>query len=117
MTLKSVAYGLPTGLGLSTDQFVGVGSGGQLVVSTALDADAKVTWTVPQQPLTAVSGETVVVIEHNMDIIKIADHIIDLGPEGGFRGGEILFHGTPEQMVKKAKEKSYTAKYLALELA
>ena len=57
MTLKSVAYGLPTGLGLSTDQFVGVGSGGQLVVSTALDADAKVTWTVPQQPLTAVSGD------------------------------------------------------------
>jgi excinuclease ABC subunit A len=52
-----------------------------------------------------------------MDIIKIADHIIDLGPEGGFRGGEILFHGTPEQMVKKAKGKSYTAKYLALELA
>lgn len=62
-------------------------------------------------------GNTVLVIEHNMDIIKIADHIIDLGPEGGFRGGEILFHGTPEQMVKKAKEKSYTAKYLALELA
>ncbi|MEY4288108.1 MAG: hypothetical protein RLZZ30_196 [Bacteroidota bacterium] len=62
-------------------------------------------------------GNTVLVIEHNMDIIKIADHIIDLGPEGGFRGGEILFHGTPEQMVKKAKGKSYTAKYLALELA
>ncbi len=62
-------------------------------------------------------GNTVLVIEHNMDIIKIADHIIDLGPEGGFRGGEILFHGTPEQMVKKAKEKSYTAKYLALELS
>jgi excinuclease ABC subunit A len=62
-------------------------------------------------------GNTVLVIEHNMDIIKIADHIIDLGPEGGFRGGEILFTGTPEQMVKKAKEKSYTAKYLDMELA
>ncbi len=61
-------------------------------------------------------GNTVLVIEHNMDIIKIADHIIDLGPEGGFRGGEILFTGTPEQMVKKAKEKSYTAKYLDMEL-
>jgi excinuclease ABC subunit A len=62
-------------------------------------------------------GNTVLVIEHNMDIIKIADHIVDLGPEGGFRGGEILFTGTPEQMVKKAKEKSYTAKYLGMELA
>lgn len=62
-------------------------------------------------------GNTVLVIEHNMDIIKIADHIIDLGPEGGFRGGEILFTGTPEQMIKKAKEKSYTAKYLDMELA
>ena len=62
-------------------------------------------------------GNTVLVIEHNMDIIKIADHIIDLGPEGGFRGGEILFTGTPEQMIKKAQGKSHTAKYLALELS
>ncbi len=62
-------------------------------------------------------GNTVLVIEHNMDIIKIADHIIDMGPEGGYRGGEILFHGTPEQMVKKVKGKSHTATYLALELA
>lgn len=61
-------------------------------------------------------GNTVLVIEHNMDIIKIADHIIDLGPEGGFRGGNILFNGTPEQMVKKAQAKSHTAKYLAPEL-
>ena len=61
-------------------------------------------------------GNSVLVIEHNMDIIKIADHIIDLGPEGGFRGGEILFTGTPEQMIKKAQDKSHTAKYLALEL-
>ena len=62
-------------------------------------------------------GNTVLVIEHNMDIIKIADHIIDLGPEGGFRGGDILFTGTPEQMIKKAQGKSHTAKYLALELS
>ena len=62
-------------------------------------------------------GNTVLVIEHNMDIIKIADYIIDLGPEGGFRGGEILFKGTPEQMIKKAQGKSHTAKYLALELS
>jgi excinuclease ABC subunit A len=61
-------------------------------------------------------GNTVLVIEHNMDIIKIADHLIDLGPEGGFRGGTILFTGTPEQMVKKAQAKSHTAKYLALEM-
>lgn len=62
-------------------------------------------------------GNTVLVIEHNMDIIKIADHIIDIGPEGGYRGGEILFHGTPEQMVKKVKGTSHTATYLAMELA
>ncbi len=61
-------------------------------------------------------GNTVLVIEHNMDIIKIADHLIDLGPEGGFRGGAILFTGTPEQMIKKAQDKSHTAKYLAMEM-
>jgi excinuclease ABC subunit A len=46
-------------------------------------------------------GNTVVVIEHNMEVIKVADHIIDLGPEGGQRGGEIVCEGTPEEMVKK----------------
>jgi excinuclease ABC subunit A len=61
-------------------------------------------------------GNTVLVIEHNMDIIKIADHLIDLGPEGGFRGGNILFTGTPEQMIKKALDKSHTAKYLTMEM-
>ena len=59
------------------------------------------------------NGNTVLVIEHNMDIIKVADHIIDLGPEGGNKGGNILFEGTPEQMIK-IKE-SHTAKYLAEE--
>jgi len=55
-------------------------------------------------------GNTVVIIEHNMDIIKVADHIIDLGPEGGDRGGELLAEGTPEE-VAKAKG-SYTGKFL-----
>ena len=59
-------------------------------------------------------GNTVLVIEHNMDVIKVADHIIDLGPEGGDGGGEILFEGTPEELIKV--DKSYTAKFLAAEL-
>lgn len=61
-------------------------------------------------------GNTVLVIEHNLDLIKVADYIVDVGPEGGKEGGEILFSGTPEQMIKKAQERSHTAKYLALEL-
>ena len=59
-------------------------------------------------------GNTVLVIEHNMDVIKVADHIIDLGPEGGDGGGDILFEGTPEELAKV--ERSYTAKFLASEL-
>ncbi|MBO9620268.1 MAG: excinuclease ABC subunit UvrA [Niabella sp.] len=59
-------------------------------------------------------GNTVLVIEHNMDVIKVADHIIDLGPEGGDGGGRILFEGTPEALVK-CKE-SYTGVYLKEEL-
>ncbi|MDO4190100.1 MAG: excinuclease ABC subunit UvrA [Bacteroidales bacterium] len=55
-------------------------------------------------------GHTVVVIEHNLDIIKCADHIIDLGPEGGAEGGYIVASGTPEQVAKAPN--SYTAKYL-----
>jgi excinuclease ABC subunit A len=60
-------------------------------------------------------GNTVIVIEHNMDVIKVADHIIDLGPEGGKNGGEILCAGTPEKIAKI--KKSYTAKFLKEELA
>ena len=56
------------------------------------------------------SGNTVVIIEHNMEVIKTADHIIDLGPEGGDGGGQILAEGTPEQVVKV--KASYTGKYL-----
>ena len=55
-------------------------------------------------------GATVIIIEHNLDVIKQADYIIDLGPEGGFRGGEVVFAGTPEEIIKC--EKSYTGKYL-----
>ncbi|MBQ7689482.1 MAG: excinuclease ABC subunit UvrA [Clostridia bacterium] len=55
-------------------------------------------------------GNTVVVIEHNLDVIKCADHIIDLGPEGGDNGGEVLAAGTPEEVARI--EKSYTGQYL-----
>ena len=56
-------------------------------------------------------GNSVVVIEHNLDVIKTADWIIDLGPEGGVKGGEIVAEGTPEQVVKV--KRSYTGRYLA----
>ncbi|KPL67941.1 excinuclease ABC subunit A [Erythrobacter sp. SG61-1L] len=56
-------------------------------------------------------GNSVVVIEHNLDVIKTADWILDLGPEGGIRGGEIVAQGTPEQVVKEPR--SYTGQYLA----
>ncbi|MDR0685989.1 MAG: excinuclease ABC subunit UvrA [Dysgonamonadaceae bacterium] len=59
-------------------------------------------------------GNTVIVIEHNLDVIKCADHIIDMGPEGGRKGGEILFEGTPEMMVKSGK--GYTAQFLKDEI-
>jgi excinuclease ABC subunit A len=59
-------------------------------------------------------GNTVLVIEHNMDVIKVADHIIDIGPEGGDGGGRILFEGVPEGLIK-VKE-SFTGKFLAAEL-
>ena len=55
-------------------------------------------------------GNSIIVIEHNLDVIKTADYIIDLGPEGGDGGGRIIAAGTPENIVK-VKE-SYTAKYL-----
>lgn len=56
------------------------------------------------------AGATVIIIEHNLDVIKLADYIIDLGPEGGNRGGTVQFEGTPEELVKKCN--SYTAQYL-----
>lgn len=59
-------------------------------------------------------GNTVLVIEHNMDVIKCADHIIDLGPDGGSKGGHIIFEGTPEQLAKQ--KDNFTGVYLVKEL-
>lgn len=60
-------------------------------------------------------GNSVLIIEHNMDVIKLADHIIDLGPDGGERGGRIIFEGSPEKLIKE--KESLTGKYLKIELA
>jgi excinuclease ABC subunit A len=62
-------------------------------------------------------GNTVLVIEHNLDIIKVADYIVDIGPEGGKGGGKIVCSGTPEHLVKKGLNVSHTARYLQQELA
>jgi excinuclease ABC subunit A len=59
-------------------------------------------------------GNTVLVIEHNMDVIKVADHLIDLGPEGGDGGGQLLYEGTPEGLVKV--KASHTGRFLKAEL-
>jgi excinuclease ABC subunit A len=55
-------------------------------------------------------GNTVIVIEHNLDVIKTADWVIDLGPDGGDEGGEIIAEGTPEEIAKNLR--SYTGEYL-----
>ena len=60
-------------------------------------------------------GNTVLVIEHNMDIVKVADHVIDMGPEGGHGGGQIVARGTPEEVVMMGR--GHTAPFLAKELA
>ena len=59
-------------------------------------------------------GNTVIVIEHNLDVIKTADYIIDIGPEGGDKGGTIVAHGTPEEIA--ANPNSYTGKYIDMML-
>lgn len=59
-------------------------------------------------------GNTVLVIEHNLDMIKVADHIVDIGPEGGNGGGTVLFEGLPEDLIKV--KSSHTAQYLKEEL-
>ncbi len=59
-------------------------------------------------------GNTVLIIEHNLDVIKMADHIIDIGLEGGYAGGKILFEGTPEELIKH--KTSHTAKFLKIEM-
>ena len=60
-------------------------------------------------------GNTILIIEHNMDVIKLADYIIDIGPEGGKNGGEVVAKGTPEEIIKS--KKSFTAPFLKLELS
>ena len=60
-------------------------------------------------------GNTIIVIEHNLDVIKSADYIIDMGPEGGRRGGQLLFAGTPEAMIQQ-EINSFTAPFLKEEL-
>ena len=55
-------------------------------------------------------GNTVIVIEHNMDVMKLADHIIDIGPDGGTKGGQVVFEGSPEKMIQEAD--TITAQYL-----
>jgi excinuclease ABC subunit A len=59
-------------------------------------------------------GNTVIIIEHNLDVIKLADHIIDMGPEGGRGGGNVLTTGTPEEVAKS--KKGYTPRFLREEL-
>ena len=59
-------------------------------------------------------GNTVLIIEHNMDVIKLADYIIDIGPEGGKGGGQLVAKGTPEEIIKV--KKSYTGEFLKKEL-
>ena len=59
-------------------------------------------------------GNTVLVIEHNLDVVKLSDHIIDIGKEGGEKGGKVLCEGTPEEII--LKKNSYTAKFLKKEL-
>jgi excinuclease ABC subunit A len=59
-------------------------------------------------------GNTVLIIEHNMDVIKLADYIIDMGPEGGDKGGQVIVEGTPEKVAKN--KKSHTAVFLRKEL-
>ncbi len=59
-------------------------------------------------------GNTVIVIEHNMDVIKMADYIVDLGKDGGKAGGEVIFSGPPEKLVECSE--SYTARFLEHEL-
>jgi excinuclease ABC subunit A len=60
-------------------------------------------------------GNTVLIIEHNMDVIKVADYLIDMGPEGGNAGGQLLASGTPEQIAKD--KNSHTGRFLKKELS
>jgi excinuclease ABC subunit A len=59
-------------------------------------------------------GNTVIIIEHNMDVIKVSDYVIDMGPEGGHRGGAVVCVGTPEEVAKV--KASHTGRFLKMEL-
>lgn len=61
------------------------------------------------------NGHTIVVVEHNIDLIKVADHVIDLGLSGGNQGGQLIFQGTPEELAKN--KQSYTASFLSTKLS
>jgi excinuclease ABC subunit A len=60
-------------------------------------------------------GNTILIIEHNLDVVKVCDHVIDVGPEGGEKGGSIILEGTPEEVAKS--KKGFTAAFLKKELA
>jgi excinuclease ABC subunit A len=60
-------------------------------------------------------GNTILIIEHNLDVVKVSDYVIDIGPEGGEKGGKILLEGTPEEVAKS--KKGFTAPFLKAELA
>ena len=96
---------------------LGVGSFGPLALGKddpnygAITTTPKLAWrNYPLLQRLTEAGNTVLVIEHNLDVIKVADHIIDLGPEGGDLGGELVFAGTPEDCAKC--ERSYTGQFL-----
>ena len=69
-----------------------------------------IVWWIFFADLVTADGNTVIVIEHNLDVIKTADYIIDMGPEGGVRGGTVIAQGTPEEIAEC--ENSYTGQYL-----
>jgi len=74
------------------------------------DKDAVLQALTYSKEITAAGGNTVVVIEHNLDIIKIADHCIDMGPEGGVNGGTVIAQGTPEELTRVTE--SHTGRFL-----
>ena len=95
--------------------FIAVAKNARAMTATSMTMSARKS-PLPNVSLNALieRGHTVLIIEHNMDVIKCADNIIDLGPEGGSEGGYLVFEGTPEELIKC--ETSYTGKYLAEKL-
>ncbi len=128
-TLKEVGLGYIT-LGQSSTSLSG-GEAQRIKLATELSRkDTGKTFYILDEPTTGLhfedinvllgvlqklvdKGNTMLIIEHNMDVIKVADHIVDMGKEGGDKGGKILFEGTPEQLI--LNKESYTAKFLKME--